>query len=96
MIQLKTLYSKFSHESHDIFEFPQTQILQIMYREGSQQSMNDKCLIVQYIFAASYCFYHRHSLVVTQLTALQQVRNGRKEAFRIRISANAESVQNIE
>ena len=65
MTQLKTLYSKFSPESRDIFEFLQTTILQIMFRERSQQSsMNDICLIVQYIFAVRYCFYHRHSLVV--------------------------------
>ena len=39
MIQLRILYSKFSPESRDIFDFLQTQILQIMYREGQQQSI---------------------------------------------------------
>ena len=108
MTQLRTLYSKFSPESRDIFDFLQSQILEIMYREGQQQSLNDKCLIVQYIFAATYCFYHRNSQVVrfyqdepafldyTQLAALEQVQQGRKEAFKSRITANAESVHNIE
>ena len=108
MTQLRTLYSKFSPESRDIFDFLQSQILEIMYREGQQQTLNDKCLIVQYLFAATYCFYHRNSQVVrfyqdepafldyTQLAALQQVQQGRKEAFKGQITANAESINNIE
>jgi len=108
--QLKVLYSKFSYQTRDVFDFLQTTNLQIMYRERSRQnSMNERCSVLQHIFAALYCFYHRNSLVVRfcaeeppfldyqQVNALEEIQKCRKEALNSpQLITNSDTVQNIE